>query len=135
MGDLSEHFSESEFCCKGEDCCGHSAPIHPMMVQVLEYIRDVICIRLERDTPLKIVSGFRCRKYNSHIPGAAKNSRHSHGDAVDIACPPGVSPQLLAVYARVARVHYGLEGGIGIYDNWVHMDFRGTSVQWDHRKQ
>ena len=35
MGDLSKNFNRSEFACKGKNCCGHSAAVHPDLVDAL----------------------------------------------------------------------------------------------------
>ena len=56
MGDLSKNFNRSEFACKGKNCCGHSAAVHPDLVDALQALRDRI------GKPLSITSGFRCNR-------------------------------------------------------------------------
>ena len=79
MGDLSKNFNRSEFACKGENCCGHSAPVHPDLIEALQALRDRI------GKPLSITSGFRCNRHNKAV-GGAEQSFHTLGMAADVAC-------------------------------------------------
>ena len=115
MGDLSRNFDRSEFACKGEDCCGHSAPVHPDLIESLQALRD----RIGR--PLSITSGFRCNRHNQTI-GGEDHSFHTLGMAVDVVNPEGISPEQLATLAE--GIDLFREGGIGIYPSWVHLDVR-----------
>ena len=115
MGDLSRNFNRSEFACKGEDCCGHSAPVHPDLIEALQALRDRI------GKPLSITSGFRCNRHNQAI-GGEDHSFHTLGMAADVACPDGISPGQLAALAE--GIDLFREGGIGIYPSWVHLDVR-----------
>jgi zinc D-Ala-D-Ala carboxypeptidase len=124
MGDLSKNFSRSEFACKGRACCNHSAPIHPVLVEALQELRDQV------NVPLSITSGFRCNKHNKDIGGALK-SLHTLGMAVDVACTWGaVSPEKLAQAAK--NIPAFEQGGIGVYPSWVHLDVRTSGkARWD----
>jgi uncharacterized protein YcbK (DUF882 family) len=115
MGDLSRNFNRSEFACKGEDCCNHSAPVHPDLIEALQALRDRI------GKPLSITSGFRCNRHNTAI-GGEDQSFHTLGMAADVACPDGISPGQLAALAE--GIDLFREGGIGIYPSWVHLDVR-----------
>ena len=84
MGDLSKNFNRSEFACKGKNCCGHSAAVHPDLVDALQALRDHI------GKPLSITSGFRCNRHNKAV-GGAEQSFHTLGMAADVSCPAGVS--------------------------------------------
>ena len=113
MGDLSKNFNRSEFACKGKNCCGHSAAIHPDLVDAL---------------PLSITSGFRCNRHNKAV-GGAEQSFHTLGMAADVSCPAGVSPEELAVIAE--EIPLFREGGIGVYASWVHLDVRQSGkARW-----
>lgn len=115
MGDLSTNFNWSEFSCKGKDCCGHSAPIHPDLIEAVQALRD----RIGR--PLSITSGFRCNRHNAAI-GGEENSFHTLGMAADVACPDGISSESLAALAE--GIDLFRIGGIGVYPSWVHLDVR-----------
>jgi uncharacterized protein YcbK (DUF882 family) len=103
------------------------------MAQVLETVRARVSGFLGKDTSLQINRGFSCVVHNAEIPGAAKQSRHCVGDAVDVACPFALTEERLAEELMKARREHGEEGGIGLYNGRVHMDFRGTFVKWDVR--
>ncbi len=85
---------------------------------------DVLCgvqtwlARIGIDAPLRIHSGFRTPKTNQRTEGAALDSRHIVGRAVDIGVR-GVSNVRLAGMASVLG-----RGGTGLYPgrNFVHVD-------------
>ena len=120
MGDLSKNFSRKEFACQGRHCCGYSAPVHPDLIAGLQQLRDIA-------GPLKINSGFRCRRHNADI-GGADESYHCLGMAADIAIPRGMTADGLA--KLVESVEIFRNGGIGIYSSWLHVDCRGHKVRW-----
>jgi uncharacterized protein YcbK (DUF882 family) len=71
---------------------------------------------------IDVVSGFRHPKYNLILRKkghqVARDSQHSHGNAVDFYVP-GVPAQALEAWARARRL-----GGVGLYpeSGFVHMD-------------
>lgn len=122
MGDLSKNFSRSEFACKGTNCCGHSAPVHPELISALQDLRDQL------NLPLSITSGFRCNRHNESVGGATQ-SFHTLGMAADVTCPDGVTAEDLAQAAETIPSFQ--QGGIGIYPSWVHLDVRTTGkARW-----
>jgi len=68
--------------------------------------------------PLHVLSGFRTQHTNQRTEGAAKNSQHLVGKAVDVRIP-GLSAEYLG-----RLYHWLSQGGVGIYDssNFVHVD-------------
>lgn len=78
-GNLTENFSDYEFKCP---CCG-------LFIVDKELLRRLQAIRDKLGKPIKIESGYRCPKHNRKIPGAAPNSTHLYGWAVDINTPDG----------------------------------------------
>lgn len=115
MGDLSPHFSRSEF---RDRRTGQLVGPPPALVEALEHLR-----RTCGGTPLRIVSGYRSPSTNLSV-GGAKNSRHLHGDAVDI--PAG--------YATLAQAEHCGFTGIGLSGQWVtHVDLRpGPPARWTY---
>jgi uncharacterized protein YcbK (DUF882 family) len=67
--------------------------------------------------PLVVTSGYRTRETNDAIEGAARNSMHLYGKAADIYVD-GLSMRNLfdACWSRA------ISGGIGYYDDHVHLD-------------
>jgi uncharacterized protein YcbK (DUF882 family) len=76
-------------------------------------------------SPLHILSGFRSLHTNEHTEGAAKDSQHLVGKAID-ARIPGLSTEYLGRLFRWLS-----SGGVGIYDSkeFVHVDV-GTLRNW-----
>lgn len=83
---------------------------------------NVLSYELPCNGPISIISGYRTVKTNDMLRrkgrGAAKNSLHTHGMAVDFRMP-GV--KLSAVRRAAVELH---AGGVGYYprSNFVHLD-------------
>lgn len=114
MGDLSQHFSRTEF---RDRRTGALAGPPGELVERLEHLRTTC-----GGTPLRIVSGYRSKSTNLAV-GGAPNSRHLVGDAVDI--PAG--------YATVAQAEHCGFTGIGSKGPWaVHVDCRPEPARWTY---
>ncbi len=115
MGDLSQNFSSREF--EDRRTGDHPLP-SPALLVVLERIRGLT------GRPLSIVSGYRSLATNSQLPTAARDSRHTYGDAADI--PPG--------HATEAQARAAGARGIGVKDGWaIHVDVRpGGAARWEY---
>lgn len=107
MGNLTEHFSLSEFACK---CgCGFRSP-HFLLVQRLESARRRVGF------PIVINSGCRCPAWNEKW-GGIEDSAHLSGQAVDVRC--------LDSTTRFRLVEAFVEVGfrrIKLYESWIHLD-------------
>ena len=129
MGDLTRNFNLSEFRCKD------GAPVPDKyytnvqkLAENLQKIRDII------DEPLVIVSGYRTPEHNRTC-GGATNSYHLSAQAADIRCG-GLSPvELHAVIRDLIASGYIHNGGLGLYDTFVHYDIRAVPYRWDERKK
>ena len=74
MGDLSSHFSTSEFVCR---CgCGRVA-VTTRLISLLEKARIIY------GKPMRISSGYRCPDHNAAVGGGPE---HPAGEAADIFC-------------------------------------------------
>lgn len=120
MGNLSKHFSDTEFACK---CgCGFKS-VSPKLLARLEVIRE------EFGAPVIINSGCRCAKHNAKVGGAAA-SQHLLGTAADITVK-GVG--LNRVWAFI-NDRWPNSGGLGRYNTFNHIDVRPNLARWDKRK-
>lgn len=74
--------------------------------------------------PIYINSGYRTLKTNGSLEGAAKNSMHLYGKAIDFRVP-GLTPMQIGQIAAKFQA-----GGIGIYptSNFIHLDTGGVRV-------
>lgn len=120
MGDLSKHFSSSEFKCR---CCGQ---LHPSgdkpPAQLIDFLET---IREHFGKPVHINSGYRCPKHNAAVGGASR-SLHMAGLASDLWIE-GVSPHLVHDFADTL---VGASGGVGEYATFTHIDVRGYKARW-----
>ena len=149
MGDITPHFSRSEFALTEAKArrYGFSAAEYPAewvearllpLCQALEAVRERLGGRRVR-----VISGYRPRPYDlarieAGRKGVSPNSQHHDGRAADLQVA-GVEPA--AVYAAVLELaEQGLikVGGVGVYDEFVHVDIRpneGPVKTWDERSR
>jgi len=116
MGDLSKHFSRSEFACKCN--CGFDT-VDAQLLDVLVELREEV-------GPITINSACRCPAHNVYVGGSAK-SQHVMGRAADIVSanlPPG---ELYTLLVKKVEGRYGL----GTYDSFTHIDTRSNGpARW-----
>ena len=123
MKRLNEYFHEDEFVCKH---CG-TLPPGGMDNTLVTALGD---LRARLDTPIKVVSGYRCPEYNAKV-GGAKRSQHLLGRAADIRCPDlsdgGLYEILETIEVDPLWFYMFMRGGIGVYprQQFIHLDVRG----------
>lgn len=113
---IDRFFNLDEFECP---CCNR-VMLHLILLRKLSALRQAIGMRLI------INSGYRCKKENRRVHGV-KASYHIFGLAADVEAPSMKISDLLK-YAQ--NIDFG---GIGIYDNFLHLDIRSDHESWDHR--
>ena len=118
---LSKNFKTTEFDCKGKKCCSKTL-IEPKLVEYLQKIRNHF------GKSITINSGYRCPTHNKAV-GGASSSKHTKGMAADINVK-GIKPLEVAQYAESIGIK-----GIGLYDNFVHIDTRTKKAFWYSHKQ
>lgn len=113
------YFSAASTCCR----CGCGADLR------IEIRHKFNLIREKFGKPLTVTGPTRCPKYNKTV-GGAENSRHTHGDALDIftAGMSGVEKtKLIALAVALGAT------GIGLHKNFTHIDFGHTDITvWDY---
>lgn len=118
---LSNNFTSAEFDCHGRGCCAKTL-IDSQLVGLLQKIRDRF------GCAVTVNSGYRCAAHNKAVGGAA-GSYHTKGQAADIVVK-GIKPAEVAKYAESIGIN-----GIGLYDNFVHIDTRTAKSFWYSDKQ
>ena len=134
-----QHFTAREFLTLGAShndarSTGYALNCHPpreLWPNIFRLARVLDIIRHRLDAPLRLHSVYRNPRYNTAI-GGAPISQHKLGQAADISSPTR-SPLVLWRTAIRARGEDIFEGGIGIYDTFVHVDIRGQRANWDRR--
>jgi uncharacterized protein YcbK (DUF882 family) len=122
MGDLSEHFSLHEFACR----CGCGADnVSTELIDALQELRTLAGV------PIIVHSAVRCEDANRAV-GGKPNSQHITGKAADISARGIKIFDLLLLAHEVDAFHYG---GIGIYDQHIHVDIRENQARWTMRSK
>ena len=117
MGDLSEHFSKTEFACH---CCG-KLKIVSTLILGLERLRALA------GNHVLVHDGYRCPAHNLKV-GGVSDSEHTRGTAADVSIR-GVTMQQM--YELALQVPTFLNGGIGVYDStFLHLDVRPHAARW-----
>jgi uncharacterized protein YcbK (DUF882 family) len=120
--------------------------LSPLLLDKLELVIAEVARQRPGATDLRVAvqSGFRTPAYNARVDRAARDSRHQHGDAADVAIDANRDGRLTAAdgqlvaraVERVEQAHPDLAGGLGLYVSrryrtpYVHIDARGARVRW-----
>lgn len=125
---LTKNFDLSEFECND----GSWMPDH-VYSNVKDAANNLQKLRDIYNRSIKITSAYRSKKYNKKI-GGVSNSTHTLGLATDIQIK-GIDYNKLYNHIETL-IKDGLlkEGGLGLYDNFIHYDIRGSKARWDNRK-
>jgi|TARA_R100001460_G_scaffold21717_2_gene44241 uncharacterized protein YcbK (DUF882 family) len=126
---MTKNFSKSEFMSK----CGADMPeeVYHNVVKVanqLQYLRDYL------NKPIKVNSAYRSPEHNAKVGGVPK-SQHLLGKAADIVVKDMPTDILYQYIEDAISNGEMLQGGLGLYDTFVHYDIRGTKARWDYRKK
>ena len=129
---MTRNFTKEEFDCNC-DCGVCEMPIN-VYHNVVKVANQLQVLRDELKKPIHINSAYRSEEYNVSI-GGVKSSQHIMGRAADISIK-SMTP--LEVYNTIERlIENGdmLQGGLGLYDSFVHYDIRGERARWDYQKK
>ena len=125
---ITTNFKLSEFNCKdGSKIPDNLIPNIVQLAENLQVLRDYLGV------PLTINSAYRSPAYNSKI-GGAKFSQHLEAKAADISTSKFTPEQVHAAILKLISEGKMKQGGVGLYNSWVHYDTRGTAARWDLRK-
>lgn len=83
-------------------------------------------IREKFGHPVRVSSSYRSKAYNSSLNGAT-SSQHLLGHAID---SHPTDPKRIAEYKAVIRM-MDIKGGVGEYNNFVHVDTRNKKARWN----
>jgi GH24 family phage-related lysozyme (muramidase) len=124
----SAHFTLAEFASSdGADTPrGAIGNVQTLMNQ-LEVLRAEL-----GGNPITIISGYRSPSHNTSVGGAAR-SQHLCGRAADIRVRGYTPAQVHAKIEELIAAGRMVQGGLGIYNTFVHYDIRGTRARWDER--
>jgi uncharacterized protein YcbK (DUF882 family) len=125
---LTKNFQLSEFASHD------GAPTPPKVLENLkELAANLQVLRDYLQTSITITSGYRSPAHNKAI-GGAKFSQHMEGRAADIKTNKYTPAQVHAAIIHLIETKKMKQGGVGIYNSWIHYDTRGTEARWDETK-
>ena len=123
---LTKNFNKSEFESKdGSDMPNEVFYNIQKVSNQLQFLRDYL------GRSIVVNSAYRSPEHNVAI-GGVKNSQHVLGKASDIVVN-GLST--IEVYNAIEElINKGdmLQGGLGLYNSFVHYDIRGTKARWNN---
>jgi uncharacterized protein YcbK (DUF882 family) len=121
---LTENFNLSEFDCND----GSETPCE-VIVNLKEVALNLEVLRKKIGKPILINSGYRTKEYNQRVGGSPK-SQHLLGKAADIRVT-GLNPkQIHKMIWELIEQGEMKQGGLGLYENFVHYDIRGNKARW-----
>lgn len=125
---LTKNFTQREF---------RSRDGSKMPLDVLENIKELACnLQVLRDflgESIKVNSGWRSESHNKAI-GGVKTSQHVLGKASDICVKDIETDDLYLIIESLIEQGEMQEGGLGVYDTFVHYDIRGNRARWNYKK-
>lgn len=125
MGDLTKNFSLRPFTCRN----GVWVPSE-YMDNVQELARNLQVLRDFLDIPIYVNSGYRTPQYNRSV-GGSENSQHLYAKAADIRVTTGMPTECIYdIIEGLIRIGQMKQGGVGLYNTFVHYDIRGTKARW-----
>lgn len=123
---LTKNFNKSEFESKdGSDMPNEVFYNIQKVANQLQFLRGYL------GRSITVNSAYRSPEHNASI-GGVKNSQHILGKASDIVVS-GLST--IEVYNTIEElISKGdmLQGGLGLYNSFVHYDIRGTKARWNN---
>ena len=123
---MTKNFKRQEFECK----CGCDMPLE-VYENVIKLAGNLQALRDYLDRPITINSAYRCPKHDKKI-GGVKTSQHTLGKAADITIQSLKPIEVFAIIEDLIDFGVMLQGGLGLYDTFVHYDIRKTRARWDY---
>lgn len=125
---LTKNFTKAEFDSKD----GAEMPLNVLsniikLAGELQRVRDVVGV------PITINSAYRSPEHNAKV-GGAKRSQHLYGRAADIVVQGKTPKEVYDLIEGMIACGDMLQGGLGLYDTFVHYDIREGKARWDYRK-
>ena len=121
---ITRNFNSEEFECN----CGCEMPDwvrlnNYYLADQLQILRDGL------GAPIHITNAYRCESHNKAV-GGAKNSQHLQGKAADLQVAGIDSKDLHFTIEAFIKDGIMLDGGLGLYDTFVHYDIREEKARW-----
>ena len=123
---LSTYFKWKEFACHDN---GKTPVPEEYKKNAKELALQLDVLRLEIQKPININCAYRTPLHNKKIGGVA-NSQHLFAKAADIRIVGMTSVQVHKKIIELIDAGKMKQGGVGLYNSFVHYDIRGTVARW-----
>jgi len=122
---MTKNFKLKEFECK----CGCDMPLE-VYENIIKLASQLQFLRDYTGRPITINSAYRCPEHNAKV-GGSKTSQHLLGKAADITIQSLKPAEVYALIEDLIDMGHMLQGGLGLYDTFVHIDIRKTKARWN----
>jgi len=122
---MTKNFKIKEFECK----CGCDMPLE-VYENIIKLASQLQFLRDYTGRPITINSAYRCQEHNAKV-GGSKTSQHLLGKAADITIQSLKPIEVYALIEDLIDMGHMLQGGLGLYDTFVHYDIRKTKARWN----
>ncbi len=122
---MTKNFKLKEFECK----CGCDMPLE-VYENVIKLASQLQFLRDYTGRPITINSAYRCPEHNAKV-GGSKTSQHLLGKAADITIQSLKPAEVFVLIEDLIDMGHMLQGGLGLYDTFVHYDIRKTKARWN----
>lgn len=131
---MTKNFSLKEFQCKGScsDCDNCEMP-QEVYENIIKLSQQLQLLRDYTGRPITINSAYRSPEHNAKI-GGVKTSQHLLGKAADITIQSLKPAEVYRIIEDLIDMGEMLQGGLGLYDTFVHYDIRKTKARWNYAK-
>ena len=126
---MTKNFKLKEFECKD----GSKMPLE-VYENIIKLAGQLQTLRDYLGRPITINSAYRSPEHNAKV-GGSKTSQHLLGKAADITVQSLKPVEVFAIIEDLIDLGVMLQGGLGLYDTFVHYDIRKTKARWDYSKK
>lgn len=134
---LTKNFNSEEFACNdGTAVPEKFLPNVQKLAKNLQIIRDRVNEKygkaVGKEIGIVVNSGYRTATYNKKV-GGAPSSQHltaSAGDSKAVGITIKQYYDTIIELIKEGKIH---NGGVGLYNTFVHYDVRQSPARWDFR--
>ena len=126
---MTKNFKIKEFKCK-------SGAVMPLEVyeNIIKLAGQLQFLRDYTGRPVRINSAYRSPEHNKKV-GGSKTSQHLLGKAADITIDSLKPIEVFTLIEDLIDIGLMLQGGLGLYDTFVHYDIRKTKARWNYARK
>lgn len=132
MKQLTKNFHRSEFDCKDGTKVPNKYKANVIRLACnLQVLRDFVNENKREQLAININSAYRTESHNKAVKGA-ENSQHLTAKAVDIWIATILPVKLYFIIDTLIDQGKMDEGGLFLYNSFVHYDIRGEKRRWNY---